>query len=83
MPCPSQVVLSDGVDGSTQSASQCAIMVVSETHIEKEPSTMDITTLGIDLTKSVFSFMALMRRGSSFCKRNCDVVLLLLSLIHI
>jgi hypothetical protein len=63
MPCPSQVVLSDGVDGSTQSASQCAIMVVSEIYIEKEPSTIDITTLGIDLAKSVFSFMALQNGG--------------------
>gem|GEM_PF-3882617 len=44
---------------------------------------MDITTLGIDLTKSVFSFMALMRRGSSFCKRNCDVVLLLSSCLNL
>jgi len=58
-------------------------MVVSETHIEMEPSTMDITTLGIDLTKSVFNFMALMRRGSSFCKRNCDVVLLLSSCLNL
>jgi|TARA_B110000483_G_scaffold122130_1_gene147281 hypothetical protein len=38
-------------------------MVVSEIYIEKEPSTIDITTLGIDLAKSVFSFMALQNGG--------------------
>ena len=53
----------DGVDGSTQSASQCAITVVSETHIEKEPSTMDITTLGIDLAKSVFQLHGVDAQG--------------------
>ena len=63
-PYPSQVVLSDGVDGSTQSASQCAIMVVSEAHIEKEPSTMDITTLGIDLAKSVFQLHGVDAQGA-------------------
>jgi hypothetical protein len=62
-PAYSNLVLSDGVDGSTQSASQCAIMVVSETHIEKEPSTMDITTLGIDLAKSVFQLHGVNAQG--------------------
>ena len=58
-----KLVLSDGVDGSTQSASQCAITVVSETHIEKEPSTTDITTLGIDLAKSVFQLHGVDAQG--------------------
>jgi transposase len=38
-------------------------MVVSETHIEKEPSTMDITTLGIDLAKSVFQLHGVDAQG--------------------
>tara|TARA_B110000483_G_scaffold165995_1_gene196437 strand:- start:155 stop:526 length:372 start_codon:yes stop_codon:yes gene_type:complete len=38
-------------------------MVVSETYIEKEPSTMDITTLGIDLAKSVFQLHGVDAQG--------------------
>ena len=57
-------VCSDGVDGSTQSASQCAIMVVSETHIEKDPSTIDITTLRIDIAKSVFQLHGVDAQGA-------------------
>jgi hypothetical protein len=58
-------------------------MVVSETHIEKEPSTIDITTLGIDLAKSVFQLHGVDAQGPSFCKRNCDVVLLLSSCLNL
>jgi len=66
---------SDGVDGSTGTASQCAMLVLLRTNKEKEPSTMCITTLGFDLAKSVFNFTALTRMASWFCKRSCAVAL--------
>ena len=58
-----KLVLSDGVDGSTRTASQCAMLVLFATNREKEPSTMDITTLGIDLAKSVFQLHGIDTNG--------------------
>jgi len=40
---------------------------------------MDITTLGIDLAKSVFNFTALIRMASWFCKRSYAVALFSIS----
>jgi uncharacterized protein YeaC (DUF1315 family) len=53
----------DGVDGSTRTASQCAMLVLYLTNREKEPSTMTITTLGIDLAKSVFQLHGIDTNG--------------------
>ena len=44
---------------------------------------MDITTLGIDLAKSVFQLHGVDAQGPSVCKRNCDVVLLLSSCLNL
>ena len=45
-------------------------MVVSETHIEKEPFTMGITTLVMDLAKSLFQIHGLDVPGAIVLQKN-------------
>jgi hypothetical protein len=44
----------DGVDGPRSPASMCHIVVVDERHDREAPSTMHITTIGLDLAKHWF-----------------------------
>ncbi len=60
----------DGVDGPAPTASSCAMLVLSQTNSWREPSTMQITTLGIDLAKSVFQLHGVDADGNAVLRKK-------------
>jgi hypothetical protein len=74
--CPARLnqVSSDGVDGSTRTASHCAMMVLFKTNSGKEPSTLILQHSGSTSQSLFFNFTALMPMVRLLCKRSCGEV---------
>jgi transposase len=52
-------------------ASSCQDEVVDRKHPIKEPSMEQVITIGLDLAKNVFQFMALTQQARSWCAGSC------------
>ncbi|WP_241239928.1 hypothetical protein [Silicimonas algicola] len=68
-------VYSDGVDGSTPTASHCAMLLQCDSQQRKEPTTWRLQHSGSIWPSPSFSFMALIRMALLFCRGRCEELL--------